>query len=461
MEIVGQLARDYLGPNASVYGYGSSMNACGEAQSDVDMVIFYPEVQDDDARFSPAFLSTLKDAAEEHPQLSVLTHRPDARIPILSLELLSQQGSSTGYTCDVSLGIMLPLYNTRLLRTYAELAPALPVLAVVVKRWAKAHSIALTYTGHISSYSWTLTMVYYLQICHGLPSLHALAPQRTTARSSGPKRFNTDFVKSKVEAIDSMVAAAASSGGVPLINATFNSTGLGDLLRGFFKFYSEEFGWNDEVVSPRLGTRRKRGKRGFSEHLAHTRIKLRGSLQDVDLPPFLNIEDPIEVQKNLNFALDATTAGEIREALLAAHSLLSADPGAPDILHKLLLRTLRDGDSSTPVLQPGQLVQEWLQASLPPPPLDREGQEKWSCRCFRCGSFFKTFIARWEHENAYACKTALPLFRCPVCTKGFANREDCYAHQEASGHDGTPKAGRTKSRYAASQGFQDSDAPEE
>jgi terminal uridylyltransferase len=76
-----------------------------------------------------------------------------AKVPILMLQ-------KDGLDIDLSCYNLLPLLNTRLLRSYTLLNPRPSVVVVAVKRWAKAHRIAKARDGFISSYAWTLMVIY-------------------------------------------------------------------------------------------------------------------------------------------------------------------------------------------------------------------------------------------------------------------------------------------------------------
>lgn len=188
----------------------------------------------------------------------------------------------------------------------------------------------------------------------------------------------------------------------------------------------------------------KRGARGFSEHIANTVARLKGKTERVEMLKFLNIEDPIEIQRNLNFALNAVTGREIQDAIRAAHSLLSdapGGPGGPGLLSTLLRQEPQaQGGTAAPSSSPplAELAHAWLKGCLAPQALDGEDGEAWPCRCNRCGLFFESFMPKHEHEFFRKCRIRPPPFRCPVCRKGFANNRSIEEHQKATGHEGEP-----------------------
>ncbi|CAK9039018.1 unnamed protein product [Durusdinium trenchii] len=118
-------------------------------------------------------------------------------------------------------------------------------------------------------------VVYYFQISRQLPCLHALVGEET------PIDFAARFATLE-EAHE----------------AWMNSPppwSCAQLLRGFFDFYANEFDWKQDVVSVRLGQR-------------NSTIRSRRLIQLKNKRMHLHIEDPIDIRRNLNFALTKQTA---------------------------------------------------------------------------------------------------------------------------------------------------------
>ena len=111
-------------------------------------------------------------------------------------------------------------------------------------------------------------VVYYFQVTHQLPSLHE-------EKLSG--NFATHFATGKAW------------------TGAEQKTSLAELLRGFFDFYANHFVWTTEVVSVRLGRREfLEETEVFEDNFPCLENKLKGKL---------HIEDPIDLGRNLNFAL--------------------------------------------------------------------------------------------------------------------------------------------------------------
>mmetsp|Transcript_93780 Transcript_93780/g.180960 ORF Transcript_93780/g.180960 Transcript_93780/m.180960 type:complete len:572 (-) Transcript_93780:164-1879(-) len=376
------LAQQILDPLAKCYVFGSSANGCGEASSDMDLAIYISPDENADTMPASEALNRLADAATGAGFL-VLETRFQASVPIVVLEMLDSKDVATGYTCDVSFQHLLPLHNTRLIRTYIELAPQLAALTAVVKRWAKAAGIAGTWEHFISTYSWTLMVLYYCQVQLGLPSLHAMARQQ--------KRNGAPPPDERAHDADFMSLQAARNKYCP---EEVTVAGLGGMLRGFFEFYSDEFDWGNEVVSVRLGERRYlEDDDGNFSPLFNTQLRqvkrYRQGGKRVRVTrgfQYLNIEDPIELHRNLNFALKPASFRRIEAEMMRALDLVEAGAGLRDLLNLHELPVAQPRRSSKPAKHP------WLAGFLP---LGR----KPPCECGQCGATFKDFSSMLSHER--------------------------------------------------------------
>jgi len=307
-----QVAQRVLGESVQAIPFGSSANCCGEASADIDFVLYVPPTPE----HIPAKKRLLK--KKNVQQALAIIHRNclsngfslqrrvlQARIPLITLI-----DKRSNCICDVTIQEPLPLFNTCLLQTYAHLEPYLIVLSITVKRWAKAADIAKTRYGFISSYSWTLLVIYYLQVCHGLPSAHAVLQEQGGDRCG---EFPYQCVFADVAQCRSRYRPRTTS------------MCVGTLLKGFFSFYAQEFDWRDEVVSVRLGRR---------THFLHE-----GSWNTFD-PYFLakpncgslHIEDPVECRRNLNYAVQREGLEKIKAALREADLALQSGALLPLVL---------------------------------------------------------------------------------------------------------------------------------
>ena len=212
-----------------------------------------------------------------------------ARIPIITVKV------SGGFSIDLSINNELPLYNTALLKSYAESHECVRVLVLCVRRWAKLLNISGAKSGNLSSYGWTLLCIYFLQVCISptafLTSIQAHSLHRVFSCPCTGRQYSVGFSPRKAK----------------LMRPPPN---IADLLLSFFVFYSSDFMWGAEVISVRTGKRMS-----ISEY-----PQLRVGSNPV------HIEDPIDTEKNLNCVLDMTGAARLRDAFIVTANKLSNAP---------------------------------------------------------------------------------------------------------------------------------------
>ncbi|ETO66615.1 hypothetical protein F444_16300 [Phytophthora nicotianae P1976] len=109
--------------------------------------------------------STPAPESEGFEILAVVAH---ARISVLRFRY---NRNGVDYKCDLSFENELSVWNTRLLRAYASYDERARDVGLAVKHWAKQRSVSDTASGFLSSYSYVLMSIYYLQVVDILPNL--------------------------------------------------------------------------------------------------------------------------------------------------------------------------------------------------------------------------------------------------------------------------------------------------
>lgn len=66
-------------------------------------------------------------------------------------------------SADISFNHEVVVHNTRLMKAYVDLDPAVVQLGVLVKHWTKQRGICDAYNGTLSGYQWMLMVIHYLQ----------------------------------------------------------------------------------------------------------------------------------------------------------------------------------------------------------------------------------------------------------------------------------------------------------
>jgi len=264
--------------------FGSAANGFGTRNSDVDATCI-EESPGDEASGRKSAADILKEQLcpllRGHPKFSIVEEVLGASIPILKLRF---EGA---IDVDLSCRNGTALQNTRLLRGYADLDGRVRDLGILVKLWAKAANVWGASRRFLSSYTFTLLAVYFMQVHPDvqLPCLPTGAFSNTAANDGQEE-----------------VATARSSWACPL--------SLAELLTRFFEFYHSDFDWGREVVCPRLGRRLLATDKAF-DHLRNRWMTR------------LHVEDPYITERNLHCVLGPEVQErELRIALAEGYNAL-------------------------------------------------------------------------------------------------------------------------------------------
>ena len=148
-----------------------------------------------------------------------------ARVPILKMKFLDE-----GRTLEVDLSCQNQeaLLNTELLKAYAKMHPLVRQIVVLVKQWTRALGLVGAKAGHLSSYSWTLMVIYFLQVHPEtqLPCLPTLYFQQGATAAESQARWSCNLLPHQ-------------------------------LLARFLSFYAFDFQWGAEARGGRPNGRPK------------------------------------------------------------------------------------------------------------------------------------------------------------------------------------------------------------
>ncbi|CAB3387371.1 Hypothetical predicted protein [Cloeon dipterum] len=211
-----------------LYLVGSTMTGLATDLSDVDMCLLVRQTEIDQRHEAVFYLREIQRNLWEYienPQLIL------AKVPILKFCDV-QEGIEIDLNCNNAVGIR----NTHLMYCYTRLDWRVRPLVLVVKLWAQKYGINDAKNMTLSSYSYTLMVINYLQ-CGvepaALPSLQMLYPEKFNAHSFIP---NID--------IHEELPAYESS----------NKQTLGELFQGFMEYYATRFDYANTAVSVRTGS---------------------------------------------------------------------------------------------------------------------------------------------------------------------------------------------------------------
>lgn len=267
-----------LGSRWCVQPFGSFANGFATRRSDLDAVCFEEGATADQAQNSQRRALQCLEGHLSTSRFQIIEKVWSAKVPILKLRFARQ------LDVDLSSQNTEPLPNTRLLAHYAGLHPAVHDLGVAVKLWAKEEGVCGAPNGHLSSYTLTLMVIYFLQVDRTL-GMPCLPPQACGSRDKPPDKM------------------PCGSWNCP--------EPLAWLICRFFHFYVVEFQWGTEVVSVRLGRRAHRTEREF--------VQLPGRWASR-----VHIEDPFFLNRNLNRVLGFDQERQLQVKLIAALESLQA-----------------------------------------------------------------------------------------------------------------------------------------
>lgn len=335
------VARQCVAPSACAHPFGSTVNGFGEPSSDLDVLIaieneellyymsyvsWHQEHQKGQRAIGPlrqrgrtpselvqvgeraSMAHAVQQMAEFLPEMGfrVVRALPHARQPLVTVE---DHAGELG-ECDVSVNNRLPLSNSELLRSYSLVNSRLRPLVLAVKSWAKHHNVCGANEGNLSSYAWTIMVVYFMQLVDEVPSLQQLASAKRSIVDTdywgAVREFDTSFLSAE--------EYLRSHGG----ERDVSRLGLADFLYGFFRFFSREYRWGSEVVSIRSPERWE----------ADMWFRLYGKPYP---EPGIHVEDPIEL-RDLNIVLRRDRLAQLKAELARAAEMLEGGSSLEELL---------------------------------------------------------------------------------------------------------------------------------
>ncbi|CAE7877476.1 Tut7 [Symbiodinium microadriaticum] len=286
---------------AEVRAFGSSVNGFGDSSSDVDVVLSANKAcfaeglglgRVSKKDLEPRVLGKLRQELRKRG-FTINLFIPQAKVPIIKLSL---QHAQDRIDCDLSVNNLLPVFNTKLLKSYADLDLRLVELVQTCKAWARDEGVHGADKGNLSSYAFTLMVIFYMQMRGVLPCLQREALFDPVWYSEGGQRYNVAMED----------AGDCSHPGGPVS------------FPDFARFYHDEFEWGERVVSVRTG------ESAPLEEYPDLRMKPRSGITDEEWDYFLHIEDPFDTRRNLNCVLAPGSNYRLWEAHHA--EMLSAEP---------------------------------------------------------------------------------------------------------------------------------------
>lgn len=293
----------YVIPTSEVYAYGSSASNLGIKGSDIDLCIKLDQDISADNHLQMSLLNLIYKAmkADEFEHLTPAEQPVTrSRVPILQVK-----DNKRGFECDICIGNLLGVTNTKMLKLYSEIDPRVRPLIYVVKHWAKLRHINDPPSGSLSSYSYVILVINYLQSIKNpiLPSLQALLthPEIEPSDISEPHFVN---------AYDCRYVCNLEKVQKIWTENKKNTSTLGQLVLGFFTYYNTSFDFNHKTASIRLG-----------------------QATDKKSNIVISIEDPFE-KRDLGGVVSDTMVPKIVEEFKRAYNILNNGGSIADIVEE-------------------------------------------------------------------------------------------------------------------------------
>ncbi|NXY20868.1 TUT7 uridylyltransferase, partial [Atrichornis clamosus] len=273
------IRQDYPGTKLDLFG--SSKNGFGFIQSDLDICMTIDGLETSEGLDCIRIIEDLAKVLKKHSGLRNVLPITTAKVPIVKFFHVR-----SGLEVDISLYNTLALHNTRLLSSYAAIDPRVKYLCYTMKVFTKMCDIGDASRGSLSSYAYTLMVLYFLQQRNPpvIPVLQEIyrEPKKPEILVDG---WNVYFFD-KIEELS-----------VVWPDYGKNTESVGQLWLGLLRFYTEEFDFKEHVIC----IRRKNLLTTFKKQWTSK---------------YIVIEDPFDLNHNLGAGLSRKMTNFIMKAFI-------------------------------------------------------------------------------------------------------------------------------------------------
>ncbi|WFC97877.1 RNA uridylyltransferase [Malassezia yamatoensis] len=287
-----------ISPGARLLAFGSMANGFALKNSDMDLCCILPHgkrTEDEQCKSASEMVEILGELIRKDTTFHVLP-LPKARIPIIKLSRRATSEIPYEIACDIGFDNHLALENTRLLLSYATLdSHRLRAVVLFIKVWTKRRKLNSPFTGTLSSYGYTLLVLFFfvhvrrpalLPNLQRVPSGRVLRPEETVL--NGCNVYFYDDIETLRKEWQSP-----------------SSESIGELLLDFFRYFSRDYNYAKDAVSlhTEAGLVSKESRGWSGEHLC--------------------IEDPFQHGYNVSRTVTRDGLYTIRGEFMRAGRLLS------------------------------------------------------------------------------------------------------------------------------------------
>jgi len=278
--------------------FGSSLNGFGLKNSDFDICVELKQKKPDKKAMSKLRSKFMKDK-----RFHVLKCFYHSRIPLIKFRHIPSQLEG-----DITLQNVIAVQNTQMLRTYSRIDGRCPELVFAMKFLTKTCGIADASKNFLSSYAYTLLVIYFLQqlekpVLPVLQSLHSSAKRpKLVVKSQGHYGTPYNCWYFRYNTVHQLRTVWPAYGE--------NKLSTGELWLQMLRFYAEDFDFNKHYVCIANSQRQEKSALGEIEN---TRVKI-------------HIQDPFEIYRNLGTTLSVQNDQIIRTAFKNAYQHFKCKP---------------------------------------------------------------------------------------------------------------------------------------
>ncbi|XP_029472956.1 terminal uridylyltransferase 7 [Rhinatrema bivittatum] len=268
-------------PGARLSLFGSSKNGFGFIQSDLDICMTLDGVETAEGLDCIKTIEELGRDLKKHMGLRNILPITTAKVPIVKFLHVR-----SGLEGDISFYNTLGLHNTRLLAFYGAIDPRVKYLCYTMKVFTKMCDIGDASRGSLSSYAYTLMVLYFLQ--QRKPSVIPVLQEIY----EGQKKPEILVDGWNVYFFDKMAE-------LPISWPDYgeNKESIGELWLGLLRFYTEEFDFKEHVICIR-------------------RKSLLTTFKKQWTSKYIVIEDPFDLNHNLGAGLSRRMTNFIMKAFI-------------------------------------------------------------------------------------------------------------------------------------------------
>ncbi|XP_075405895.1 terminal uridylyltransferase 7 isoform X1 [Tenrec ecaudatus] len=268
-------------PGTKLSLFGSSKNGFGFKQSDLDVCMTINGLETAEGLDCVRTIEELARFLRKHSGLRNILPITTAKVPIVKFF-----HSRSGLEVDISLYNTLALHNTRLLSAYSAIDPRVKYLCYTMKVFTKMCDIGDASRGSLSSYAYTLMVLYFLQQRNPpvIPVLQEIYKDETK-----PEIFVDGWNTYFFDQIEELPTYWPECGK--------NTESVGQLWLGLLRFYTEEFDFKEYVICIR-------------------RKSLLTTFKKQWTSKYIVIEDPFDLNHNLGAGLSRKMTNFIMKAFI-------------------------------------------------------------------------------------------------------------------------------------------------